>query len=82
MNVIAVNKYVKPLIENDNLFYITTTSIKSIYKSHIKDVEFDDEAEIMSWTDVNNGLKYYLDYTDINFAVESTPDSRIARNAY
>jgi hypothetical protein len=74
----------KPAYEEGRLFYFSSTALKSVYASHIKEgsLQFDEEHEIVTWIDDANGLKYHFDFADINTFVESMPDSRIAQNAY
>jgi hypothetical protein len=69
MTVTGIANYVKPMVADGTFFYLSTTCLKSFYTSHMTDITFDDEAEIVSWKDVEYGILYHFDYADINMAV-------------
>jgi len=82
MLVGAIASVLKPAVQNETLFYISSTTGKSVYASRIKDVLFDDTNNIITWTDSTNGLLYHMDYADINFIIETTPNTNLAMTMY
>jgi hypothetical protein len=81
----AVTKYLKPFFEEGTerkLYYAASTAVKSFYFSRMDDVEFDDENEVMSWTDNQDLCRYHFDYADINMVVELTPENQVYNAVY
>jgi hypothetical protein len=82
MTPVMINKYLKPALTGGTLFYFTSTSLRCSYASHMKEVEFDDESECVTWLDVNNNLRYFQDYGDIHMVVLTTDDTLTNPNIY
>jgi hypothetical protein len=77
MTPVAIERYVKPMVTDGTFFYLSTTCLKSFYTSHMEDITFDDEAEIVSWKDVEYGILYHFDYADINMAVAKPENNAV-----